>query len=67
MDGTTTNGAQKSAQFFVGQSGPSLWRNGMEVANPLTDGLSAFRSSLLLSHPRLLFNSYGLRSHPKTH
>lgn len=28
------------AKMHLGQNGPSLWRAGMEVANPLADGLS---------------------------
>ena len=27
--------------LHIGQNGPSLWRSGMEVANPMHDGLSA--------------------------
>ena len=40
--------AQKSpfSQIFVGQHGPSIWREGMEIGNPLNDGLSACSSRL---------------------
>jgi hypothetical protein len=30
----------KFARLYIGQSGPSIWRQGMAVANPLVDGLS---------------------------
>jgi hypothetical protein len=32
------------SKIFVGQHGPSVWREGMEVGNPLWEGLSAFFS-----------------------
>jgi actin-like protein 6A len=32
----------KSAKMYMGQYGPSVWRDGMEVSNPLSEGLSAF-------------------------
>ena len=31
----------KFSKIYVGSSGPSIWRDGMEVANPLVEGLSA--------------------------
>lgn len=36
----------KYAKLYIGQSGPSIWREGMEVANPIVDGLSEFLSTL---------------------
>ena len=30
----------KIAKMFVGQDGPSIYREGMEVGNPLKEGLS---------------------------
>lgn len=30
----------RSAKLFIGQSGPSMWRSGMEVDNPMVEGLS---------------------------
>ncbi len=30
----------KLAKSYIGQSGPSVWRSGMEVANPTKGGLS---------------------------
>ncbi|KIM45811.1 hypothetical protein M413DRAFT_16653 [Hebeloma cylindrosporum] len=29
----------KFAQIFIGQNGPSVWRAGMEIGNPLADGM----------------------------
>ncbi|KAJ7591293.1 actin-related protein Arp4p [Mycena floridula] len=29
----------KYAKMFLGQNGPSLWREGMEIGNPIVDGL----------------------------
>ena len=34
--------SKKYAKLFIGQSGPSLWRDGMQVANPLREGLSMY-------------------------
>lgn len=28
------------AKLYLGQNGPSIWRDGMEIANPMRDGLS---------------------------
>lgn len=39
-DGNNVSNKSKFVKLFVGQSGPSLWRESMEVANPITDGLS---------------------------
>jgi actin-like protein 6B len=30
----------RHAEMYIGQHGPSIWRHGMEIANPLVDGLS---------------------------
>ena len=45
-DNTTENAEQpaekpKFSKIFIGESGPSMWRPGMAVANPLENGLSA--------------------------
>ena len=37
----------KIAKMFVGQDGPSIYREGMEVGNPMKDGLSAYFHSML--------------------
>ena len=34
----------KLAKLYIGQHGPSVWRAGMEMGNPISDGLSAFAS-----------------------
>lgn len=30
----------KFAKIYLGQNGPSVWREGMEISNPIVDGLS---------------------------
>ena len=30
----------KFRNIYIGQNGPSVWRAGMEIANPMVDGLS---------------------------
>lgn len=32
--------AEKFTKIYIGQNGPSVWRSGMEVGNPIVDGLS---------------------------
>lgn len=32
----------KFAKIFIGQNGPSVWRAGMEIGNPLAEGLSTW-------------------------
>jgi actin-like protein 6A len=41
-------GAGKFAKMYMGQFGPSVWREGMEVSNPLSEGLGTF-----LRHSRI--------------
>ncbi|PPQ79564.1 hypothetical protein CVT25_003446 [Psilocybe cyanescens] len=31
--------AEKFTKIYIGQNGPSVWRSGMEVGNPIVDGL----------------------------
>lgn len=33
----------KNAKMYIGQDGPSVWRDGMEIGNPMKDGLSTCR------------------------
>ena len=40
---------RKAAKSFVGQLGPTLWRAGMEVGNPLVDGLSELHIFILIA------------------
>ena len=44
----------KFAQIFIGHNGPSVWRAGMEIGNPLVEGLSTW---LVFYVPR---NAYSL-------
>ena len=42
---------KRQAKLYIGQNGPSLWRSGMQVGNPMHEGLSTFYlllTSLLL-------------------
>lgn len=56
MEGAETeNGEQKTglsssnAKLHIGQNGPSLYRRGMEVRNPMQGGLSKFNDSICAS------------------
>ena len=44
----------KFAKIYIGQSGPSVWRDKMEIGHPLVDGLSSYFYlailTLLISH-----------------
>ncbi|KAF8639990.1 hypothetical protein AX17_001236 [Amanita inopinata Kibby_2008] len=40
-DGTETSEQEAKAKIHVGSSGPSVWRNGMEIGNPMNDGMIA--------------------------
>ncbi|KAG5339210.1 hypothetical protein C0989_005191 [Termitomyces sp. Mn162] len=40
VEGANSTQGSKSVNLYVGENGPSLWRAGMEVANPIVDGLS---------------------------
>ena len=44
----------KFAKIYIGQSGPSVWRDKMEIGHPLVDGLSSYLYlaflTLLISH-----------------
>ena len=38
---------QPKAKLYIGQNGPSLWRSGMQVDNPMHDGLSKLALHLM--------------------
>ncbi|KAF8351130.1 actin-related protein Arp4p [Amanita rubescens] len=40
-DGTEGSEQSPKAKLYLGSSGPSVWRSGMEVANPINDGIIA--------------------------
>ena len=40
----------KNAKVYLGQHGPSIWREGMEIASPMRDGLSMLCFISRLSH-----------------
>jgi actin-like protein 6B len=37
---TASTQPTRKAKMYIGQDGPSIWRDGMEIGNPLKDGLS---------------------------
>lgn len=41
-DGINPSNKSKYAELYIGHSGPSIWRERMEVGNPIVDGLSEF-------------------------
>lgn len=51
MTDTAENGEArvipKFSKIYVGSSGPSIWREGMEVSNPVVEGLSEYLFLLL--------------------
>jgi hypothetical protein len=42
QQGDNTRPKPKNAKLYIGQHGPSIWREGMEIGNPMRDGLGAF-------------------------
>ncbi|KAG6880061.1 hypothetical protein C0992_006873 [Termitomyces sp. T32_za158] len=40
VEGSNATQSSKALNLYIGENGPSLWRAGMEVANPIVDGLS---------------------------
>lgn len=47
-DATAPEGEQPQApkpkvKLYIGQNGPSLWRSGMQVGNPMHDGLGVYQ------------------------
>ena len=39
-EGEQPQAPKPKVKLYIGQNGPSLWRSGMEVGNPMHDGLS---------------------------
>ncbi len=46
-DGTEGSEQPPKAKLHLGSSGPSVWRSGMEVANPINDGISTVQPLFL--------------------
>jgi len=46
-DGTEGTEQSPKAKLYLGSSGPSVWRSGMEVANPINDGISTVQPLFL--------------------
>lgn len=44
-DDETAKPNKKDVKLFLGQHGPSIWREQMEIGNPLRDGLSTLQIS----------------------
>jgi hypothetical protein len=36
---------KEESKLYIGQHGPSVWREGMQIGNPMSEGLSASRFS----------------------
>ena len=39
--GDASKKPERKIKLFIGQNGPSVWREGMQIANPVHNGLSA--------------------------
>lgn len=46
IENATNVPSAEKPKLFIGQHGPSMYRHGMEVANPLQNGLSTFSNLL---------------------
>lgn len=42
-DESAQKSKKKNAKLFLGQHGPSIWRDRMEIGNPLSEGLSEWQ------------------------
>lgn len=42
LENPQATGRPKFAKIYIGQSGPSVWRDKMEIGHPLVDGLSSY-------------------------
>ena len=40
---STQQTKKKNAKLFLGQHGPSIWRDRMEIGNPISEGLSEWQ------------------------
>jgi len=40
-DGAEAEKPREDSKLFIGQHGPSIWREGMEIGSPMKDSLSA--------------------------
>lgn len=57
-DGSDAGGKPKYVRAYMGQEGPSIWRDGMEIGNPLKDGLSKLPNlSLFIYMSHTLLNA----------
>jgi actin-like protein 6B len=50
MTGEDGEAKKKDVKLFLGQHGPSIWRDQMEIGNPVRDGLSKFYYLIQVSH-----------------
>lgn len=61
----------KQAKLFISQNGPSMWREGMQVANPVQNGMSACSLDYHRAFQAQVYtasvHSPQLRPHPVTH
>lgn len=40
-EGEEPQAPKPKVKLYIGQNGPSLWRSGMQIGNPMHDALSA--------------------------
>jgi actin-like protein 6A len=40
-EGADTAPPRDESKLYIGQHGPSVWREDMQIANPMSEGLSA--------------------------
>ena len=45
VEGKLNQQHSKNVRLYLGQHGPSIWREDMEVENPMSEGLGAFEQS----------------------
>lgn len=61
LENPETTVQPKFAKIYIGQSGPSVWRDKMEIGHPLVDGLSSYFYLAILT--LLIFHSSELQSY----
>jgi actin-like protein 6B len=48
---------KEESKLYLGQHGPSVWREDMQIGNPMNDGLSACGTIFLLNGARLIVSA----------
>ena len=64
-DGEASKKPANKVKMYIGQNGPSVWREEMQVTNPVLNGMSASSESASRPHNQLSAScSYRLQSYP---